>query len=519
MSITGLLSAAAKSTPEAIFLRTVEGDLTYAQVYRQSAVFAGGLVDAGATAGEPVVLFMHNSLDNMVTWFALARLAAVHVPINTALIGAGLRHVFQVTGAHLAVVDAELLPALAAVAGDLPELRRVIVRGPYDGPSIPSLELVDLVALGRSGRAAEAVEVDELAAATVLFTSGTTGASKGCVLSHRYLVRQAELHVSNLGIESTDVLYAPFPLFHIDAATLTVVAALTIGGTAAIGRRFSASKFWDEARAFEATVFNFLGATLTILWKQPPDERDREHRVRLAWGVPMPEWKAAWEDRFGFPLYELYGLTDAGIPAYDPLDQPKRSGSCGRVIDEYDVTIVDADDQPVLDETVGEIAIRGREPGLVMNEYWAMPEATSYGFRGGWFHTGDLGRLDADGYLYFHGRAHDAIRRRGENISAFEVEQVLTAHPDIVEAAAVGVASELTEQDVKVYVVLRPGSALTPAEIHAYCAERAAPFMVPRYIEVVASLPKTPTQKVEKFRLVTDGASAATWDAERQLRS
>jgi carnitine-CoA ligase len=176
--------------------------------------------------------------------------------------------------------------------------------------------------------------------------------------------------------------------------------------------------------------------------------------------------------------------------------------------------IVDRDDNPILDATIGEITIRGREPGLVMNEYWGMPEATAHAFRGGRFHTGDLGYLDADGYLYFQGRAHDAIRRRGENISAFEVEQVLTAHPDIVEAAAVGVASDLSEQDLKVCVVLRSGSLLTPVQIHAYCAEQAAPFMVPRYIEIVPSLPKTPTQKVEKFRLAAIGRTSTTWDAE-----
>jgi crotonobetaine/carnitine-CoA ligase len=512
MSITRLLDAAATNTPDAVFLRTVEGDLTYAQVHADTSTVATGLAAAGAATGAPVVLLMHNSLDEIVTWLGLARLAAVHVPINTALVGTSLSHVFRVTGARLAVVDADLLPALAAVAHDLPDLRRIIVRGSYDGPSLPGIDLVDFAGLMTSTAAHDPVDVDELSAATVLFTSGTTGVSKGCVLSHRYLVRQAQLHVTHLGITSTDVLYAPFPLFHIDAATLTVVAALTVGGTAAIGRRFSASRFWDEARAFDATVFNFLGATLTILWKQTPSERDRDHRVRLAWGVPMPDWKPAWEQRFGFALYELYGLTDAGIPAYDPLDQPKRPASCGRIIDEYEVVIVDADGEPVPTGTTGEITIRGREPGLVMNEYWAMPEETAHAFRNGRLHSGDLGHLDNDGYLYFRGRAHDAIRRRGENISAFEVEEILTSHPEIVEAAAIGVASELSEQDVKACVVLRPDSNLTPGQIHDYCRQRAPAFMVPRYIEILPSLPKTPTQKVEKFRLEAAPVTATTWD-------
>jgi crotonobetaine/carnitine-CoA ligase len=502
MSIASLLAEVAAARPDAVFLRTAEGELTYAETEARAAATAGTLRAAGARAGEPVVLFMHNSLDQIVIWFALARLGAVHVPINTALIGTALTHVFRVTGARLAVVDTDLLPALQDVRANLPELERIIVRGSVEFDALAT------------GAAALVAHVDDLAAATVLFTSGTTGVSKGCVLSHRYLVRQAQLHAAHLGLTADDVLYAPFPLFHVDAATLTVVAALTVGGTAAIGRRFSASRFWDEVRAFDATVFNFLGATLTILWKQPPTERDREHRVRLAWGVPMPGWQPAWRRRFGIPLYELYGLTDAGICAYDRLDAPKPPGSCGRVIAAYEVAIVDLDGGAMPPGTIGEITVRGREPGLVMTEYWGMPEATAHAFRGGRFHTGDLGRLDADGYLYFHGRADDAIRRRGENISAHEVEQIVLSHPDVVEAAAIGVASELTEQDVKICVVLRTGATLTPAQIRTHCAALAPTFMVPRYVEVVAGLPKTPTQKVEKFKLAAAPLTPATWDGE-----
>ena len=518
MTITTLLDGAARDRPGAVFLRTAEGDLTYSETRAKASALAAALAETGARTSEPVVLLMHNSLDQLVCWFALARLGAVHVPVNTALIGTSLAHVFRVTAARLAVVDADLMPALLDVLSEVPELKRVVIRGPYDGPRPADVDLVDFAPLTASSSILEPVHVDELAAATVLFTSGTTGVSKGCVLSNRYLVRQAELHVANLRLTADDVLYAPFPLFHIDAATLTVIAALTIGATAAIGRRFSASRFWDEVRAFDATVFNFLGATLTILWKQQPGSQDRDHRVRLAWGVPMPEWKPAWEQRFGFPLYELYGLTDAGIPAYDPLGQLKRTGSCGRVIEQFDLTIVDDADHPVPTETIGEITVRGREAGLVMNKYWAMPEATAHAFRGGRFHTGDLGHLDTDGYLYFHGRANDAIRRRGENISAYEVEQVLMSHPDILEAAAIGVASELTEQDVKACVVLRPGAAITPAQIRNHCLDRAPAFMAPRYIELLPSLPKTPTQKVEKFRLEAEPFTSTTWDSEQPSR-
>jgi crotonobetaine/carnitine-CoA ligase len=517
-----LLTARARRSPDTVFLRTEQGDITYSQADDHADRYAAGLVAHGAEPGAPVVALMGNSADAVFTWFAVARIGAVYVPVNTALVGTGLAHTFRVTRARVAVVDAELLPQLLAVVGELDDLTTVLVRGaiPGDLPRQPaSVCFADFALLGRPTEAPvpaaqQQPTPNELDPAMMLFTSGTTGVSKACVLSHRYVVRQGELHAQNLGLTSNDVLYCPFPLFHLDAATLTVVAALTVGATAAIGTRFSASRFWDEVRSFDATVFNFMGATLTILWKQPSGTADRTHRVRLAWGVPMPDWKEAWEKRFGFPLFEVYGLTDGGVVAYDPLDTPRRHGSCGRIIPEYDVTIADTDGIPLPAGHTGEILIRPREPGTVMSEYYGMPDATAEAFRGGWLHTGDLGRLDRDGYLYFCGRAKDGIRRRGENISAFEVEQIVESHPGVLEAAAIGVPSELTEEDLKVCVVLRPGTQLSAEELIAHCAQRSAAYMVPRFVEFLPELPKTPTQKVEKFRLKEAGVTPATWDRE-----
>jgi crotonobetaine/carnitine-CoA ligase len=353
----------------------------------------------------------------------------------------------------------------------------------------------------------------------MLFTSGSTGVPKACVLSHHYLLRQAQLHVTNLRLQPTDVLYTPFPLFHIDAATLTVGAALVAGATAALSRRFSASKFWDEIRDYRATVFNFMGATANILWKQPPTPTDRDHPVRLAWGVPMPACGPSWQDRFGFPLVEVYGLTDAGVPAYQPLDEPRREGSCGRVIAEYDVSIRDADDNPVPPGQVGEITISSPEPGLVMNEYFAMPEATREAMRGGRFHTGDLGYLDTGGHLYFVARGKDVIRRRGENIAATDVDNAVASHPDVREAAAVGMRSELSEDDIKVFVVAQPGAQPRPEDILAHCHGLVPTYMVPRYVEFIDQLPKTPTQKVERFKLAARPLGENTWDSELQPHS
>jgi carnitine-CoA ligase len=468
------LAAQAERTPDKVFIRTAEGDFTYAQVRDRADRLAAGLASLGVHQGEPVAVLMHNSADAVFIWFAINRLGAVHVPINTALVGVGLAHTFHTTRARFTVADAELATLV---------------------PSSVDTKVIQVGTLARLAGAPPVVRPDELEPAIMLFTSGTTGVSKACVLSHRYVVRQGQLHAHYLGLHQDDVLYCPFPLFHVDAVTLTVMAALAVGATASLGKKFSASRFWDEVRRFDATVFNFMGATLTILWKQHAGPGDRDHRVRMAWGVPMPGWQAEWEKRFGVPLMEIYGLTDGGIVAYDPLDIPRRPGTCGRVIPEYEVAI---EGPP---GATGEIMIRAREPGIVMTEYYGMPEATAAVFRDGWLHTGDLGRLDEDGYLTFVGRAKDSIRRRGENISAYEVEQVVESHPGVLEAAAIGVPSELSEEDVKVCVVRRPGATLTAAELIAHCAANSAAFMVPRYVEFWPELPKTPTEKVAKFRL------------------
>ncbi|MGW0595276.1 AMP-binding protein [Streptosporangium sp. NPDC002607] len=516
MTLTRLLDERARRHPAKVFLRTREGDLSYAEFHERSRALSAGLAALGVRPGEPVAVLMRNSADAVLTWFAVARLGAVHVPVNTSLIGSGLAHAFQVTRARVTVVDAELLPALAALPHEPSGLEAILVRGA--GDALPTWHGTARVArferAALPGVAVAPAETGALAPAMMLFTSGTTGPSKACVLSNRYLVRQGELHAENLRLTAEDVLYCPFPLFHIDAATLTVVAALSVGAVAAIGAGFSASGFWDEVRRFDATVFNFMGATLTILWKRPPRPDDRAHRVRLAWGVPMPAWRDGWEQRFGFPLLEVYGLTDGGVPVYEPLDAPRRPGSCGRVISQYELAIGGEDGSPLPPGEIGEILIRPREPGLVMNSYHGMPEATAAAFHGEWLRTGDLGRLDEDGHLYFCGRAKDGIRRRGENISAYEVEQVVEGHPSVLEAAAVGVPSELTEEDLKVCVVLRPGASLTAEELTEHCTRHAAPHMVPRYVEFLDLLPKTPTQKVEKFQLRQAGITPATWDRE-----
>jgi crotonobetaine/carnitine-CoA ligase len=515
-TLSSVLTHQARIRPGQDFLRTPEEAIAYGEADRRVHAYAAGLQQNGIMPGDRMVLLMANSVEQVLLWLALNRVGAVNVPLNKALAGDLLARSLRLVRPAAVVADADVLPVLAAgmEAAECAD-RPVFIHDP-DGKAAPDSDtgarrLTQLE--GSTGVAP--VRVDRLSPATMLFTSGSTGVAKGCVLSHHYLVRAGEIHAKYLEFRPDDVLYTPFPLFHIDAATLTVAAALVTGATAALSQRFSASRFWGEVRATRATIFNFMGATANILWKQPRGDRDRDHRVRLAWGVPMPACEPEWEERFGFPLVEVYGMTDAGLPAYQPLHESRRPGSCGRVIPEYEIRIADEAGNAVPTGAVGEILIRSDEPGLLMNEYFDMPEATRSAFRDGWFHTGDQGRLDADGHLYFVARSREVIRRRGENIAATDVEAAIDAHPDVRESAAVGVPSELSEDDIKVFVVPQPGAVLSGEDVVDHCRRLLPRHMLPRYVDVVEDLPKTPTEKIERLKLAAQPVvGPATWDAE-----
>ena len=422
--------------------------------------------------------------------------------------GSLLRDALALVGSEVLVVHETLWPQFEAVRAELPGLKTLIVVGQ---PPAGTQAWSALLAGGPDGAPPADVHFSSLC--LLLYTSGSTGRSKAVRISHRFVLRQARGVIDGLGLRADDVLYCPYPLFHLDAAVMTVAPALLLRGVAAIGERFSVSRYWDEVRAFQATVFDFMGATLTMLWKQPPGPRDREHRARLGWGVPLPAWAPQFEQRFGCRLVELYGSTEVGAILYTPLDEPARPGSCGKLRGPWRVMLADADGFEVPVGTPGELLVRPEEPSVLMDGYWGQPLESLQALRNQWFHTGDLLRRDEDGWYYFVGRAKDIVRRRGENISAAEVEQAIEEHPAVLECAVIGVPSELTEEDVMAWVVPRPGQPLRADELAAWCGGRMAGFMVPRFVRIVDELPKTPTDKVEKTRLREQGAAGA-WDRE-----
>lgn len=511
-SLAAELRGAAAEVPDRPFIRMTSGEWSYGQFNADTDRVAAGLHAQGVRRGDNVSLMLPNCIEFAVTWFALAKLGAVTAPVNTSFQGQVLVNAINLVESKLIVVHASLYKALMEARSNLQHVEKVVMIGGDAPEHCLSYDILRAVDPGPSTLPQPDIGFAELC--LLLYTSGTTGRSKAAMISHRFVLAQAHLSILGLGLRADDVLYCPYPMFHLDAAVMTIAPALLLRGVAAIGEKFSVSRYWHEMRQFKATVFDFMGATITMLWKQPASSDDRNHCARLGWGVPLPSWAPEFEARFGCQLVELYGLTEAGTMIFTPLNEPRRPGSCGKPTGPFEVRLQDEMGFEVSVGQAGELVIRPLEPSLIMQGYYGMPEETMHAFRNLWFHTGDVLKRDADGFLYFVGRRKDIVRRRGENISAAEVEMVIDTHPDVLECAVIGVPSEMTEEEVMACVVLRPGATLAAPALADFCAERMARFMIPRYIRFVDHLPKTPTDKVEKFRLQQEFAIVEKWDRE-----
>ncbi len=527
------LERRAREFPGRHFVRFRDADLTYGEFDARTRSLATGL--KRHSVGGPVVpTLLPNCADAALLWFAANRAGLVWAPLNTEFRGRGLAHAINLTGSRDLVVDASLLAPVLEIRERLERLERLIVRdgkadqaaaGANDGARESGAGPERLASDNRTSADATGLPLPTLplealfleddgtppvlparesSPSLLIHTSGTTGVSKACELSHRYVLGQAALLGKAIGMRPGDVLFCPYPLFHWDATIGTIAPALHLGLTAVVTERFSVSRFWDDVRRYGATIFDFMGATLTFIHKQPPRPGDADNPARLGWGVPMPAFKEDFEARFGVTLVEGYGSTEVGIVVCQEPGAASPPGSCGRCSPNFQLRIVDEDDQPLPPGEVGEIVVRtaaAEDRHLMLNGYYGMEALNREVFRGGWFHTGDLGRLDAAGNLYFEGRGKDAIRRRGENISAFEIEQVIEAHPAVLEVAAYGLPSELTEEEVAVSVVPKPGHTLDADELRKYCEGRMARYMVPAHLRFPSELPRTPTEKVEKAAL------------------
>jgi crotonobetaine/carnitine-CoA ligase len=521
-SIGEFVRAAAAAHGDKVAVEVVGRPKTYAAIDRDTDRVAAGMASLGLNLGDNVSLMMKNSLENIDTWLGLTKAGMPEVPINTAYRGDLLQYIVGQSRSRALVIDEDFADRLAPIAADLPGLDHLVVRREGLDVDIEALDLPghiavhDLDAVYAAGDSIEPPRPDLRSSdvAVILYTSGTTGPSKGVVLAHEHNLTLARHAVSLMDYTSDDVLYTVFPLFHINAKYTSVLAAMAAGARLVMDDRFSASRFWDICREKNVTAFNYQGALLLMLFKQPERPDDADNPVRVGFGAPCPVdiW-VPFEERFGLRLVEVYGMTEIAIATENNLDD-FRIGSAGRPSPQYDVEVVDEHDRPVPTGAPGEIVVRPKWPDVMIREYYGMPEVTLDAFRNLWFHTGDRGRFDDDGFLYFIDRVKDCIRRRGENISSWEVEKVVNGHEAVNESAAYGVTSELSEEEVMVAVVLQPGASLTPEALLDHCQPRMAHFAVPRYVRFVAELPKTPSQRIQKFLLRADGITRDTWDRQ-----
>ncbi len=523
-TILSVLDARLEADPDGPFLDACGTKMTAAELDSASNRIATGLSELGVSKGDRVGSMLDNGPEAVLTWFAAVKLGAIAVPLNTAHKGDYLRHQLHDAEPRALVVQDDLADRCRGTLDGIEELGGVVQTGGSLSPCTAH-HWCSWDEMASAGDERPSVRVDPGDLATLIYTGGTTGPSKGCALSHNYHPKIAEENVLAWGRTADDVVWTPLPLFHFNALEVILVGTLLAGGRASLARRFSVSRFWQEVNEAGATIASLLGS-LAVLIAQDADRPQQpgsghpeaNTTVRLVTGAPMPpEIDAIYRDRFGLSTFSAaYGVTEASLLSWLPPGTQNKPGAAGVVNDvNFDVRIFDDDDVEVPTGTAGEIVCRPRKPHVMFEGYWKRPEATVAASRNWWFHTGDIGRIDGDGYLYFVDRKADYIRRRGENISTWEVEQTFHQHADIEDVAVHAVASDLGEDDVKVSVVLKEGSTLEEAELFRWAVDRVPYFALPRYIELRDSLPRTETGRITKARLRDEGVTERTWDRDK----
>lgn len=495
---------------------------SYAELERVTNRYANGLSKLGIRKGSHVALMLPNCPEFFWVSWGLGKLGAVAVPVNTAVKGELLRYFLDQSDSEWLVVHEEWADRVAHLSAELPKIKAYLYLGSRK-PSDSALgnmrsEVVDLHEMESQSSTPQPLDsVRHSDVQLIAYTSGTTGPSKGVVCPHSQGHGVGYAVSKHFGYGPDDVLYTGLPLFHCNALWYTCYAALWADATLALAPRFSATQFWDDIIRFGATQFNSLGAMTNIISKIPVPSK--QHRLRQCMTVPVPkEIYAEFESRYHLKITSVYAMTETcTVTLFTPDDPLEKAGAAGKAAGHVEIQIVDDDRRPLPPGEAGEISVRALEPGLMMLGYYKMPEATASQMRGSWFHTGDRGYLDKDGYLFFVDRKKEAIRRRGENISAYEVELIISKHPKVLEAAAIPVASELSEDDVMAYIVLKPGEKMAHEEIVDFCTHNMAYFMVPRFVEFVDALPKTPSQKIEKYKLkaLAETRRSEMWDREK----
>lgn len=510
--------AAEFSAKDFLFYR--EQRYTYGEMDTVTNRAANALSSIGVAKGSRVAIMLPNCPEYIFVWFALSKLGAVSVLINIQLTGQFLRQQIGVGESEVMVTQSQFGESLIRILPDLPFLKRIIFLKSTDQDNPSGVEIIssfwDWIS-GFPDQPPPIVEIEDSHPVSIMFTSGTTGPSKGVLNGQKAYMRCGSDCASLVGLDEGDRCYLVLPLYHGNPQMMATMSALWIGGSLAISERFSASKFFDEVRRYNATYFTYIGTILSILCKQPerPDDYDNPLRLAFGGGAPISEWRIL-QERFGITIYEAYGMIEAGCVTTINRKGTVKLGSVGIPRDCMEIRIADEKDEGVPFTQVGEILVRPKETFVTFEGYYKNPEATLESYRNLWFHTGDKGEMDEDGFLYFKGRVKNTIRRKGENISPETIEEVINRFPKVLESAVVGVPDEIAGEEIKAYVILKPHEAVSPQHLIAWCREGLPEFMVPRFIEFRSRFEKTGSEKIKKYKLKEAGIGNA-WDRFKNM--
>lgn len=516
MTVDAVFRERVRRDPDARFV-DCGGWVTFAELDARTDRLAAGLADLGVRAGDRIALVVPNRIEMVELLIASAKLGAVQVPLNYWLKGEFLRYQLADCGARVLVADALGLAAAAPLL-DATEINRVVALDDPEPGVAAGVEVVryaDVVAAaaGRTPPERASAPSDLL---SILYTSGTTALPKGCMLSSGYYVSVGRSYGERGWVVPGDRVYTAYPLFHASGQMVTLMAALVSDASIVFAHEFHASTFMADARAAGATVVNGVGPMGQAVLEQPPRPDDADCAFRLAVWVPLPpESQERFEARFATPVMsDGYGQTECVPITAGDVREPRRRGTSGRVAPLVDVRIVDADDAEVPPGEAGEIVVRPRVPDATYRGYWNKPDETIGAWSNLWHHTGDFGRLDADGFLTFVDRKKDVIRRRGENVSSLQLEGVIRAHPLVADVAVCAVPSDLGDDEIKACVVPGPGGTLTPEDLFAYLRDKVPYFAVPRYVQLRDGLPVNALERVMKHVLRAEGVGDGVWDLE-----
>ncbi|HBX55717.1 ATP-dependent acyl-CoA ligase [Pseudomonas sp. UBA2684] len=518
-TVIAALERAVAGHPDKVLL-DFSGELyTYAEVDSLSTRMANALTALGVQAGETVLTMLDNNIDAVVCWLAINKLRAVSVPINTALKGEFLRHQIADTGTALVICEATYLARMTPLADQLTAVKQILYRGELDTAPACSIAIAPLAEHRGQDDTPLATKPEPSDLACLIYTSGTTGPSKGCMISYNFMCNLARLQLRAGPANENDVTITPLPLFHMNALCVSIIASILVGARAAILPRFSVSNFWQEVERSGATIASILGGMGGLLAQAPDNDAMKRcfGQIHTARGNPYTEeTKKVWRERFGTRLVggNGYGLTEACVITSLAAGEYAAPGSSGKRIADFDVRIVDDNDVEVPANTPGEIVVRPLRPDIMFQGYWQRPADTLKLMRNMWLHTGDIGKFDDDGFFYFVDRKKDYLRRRGENISSFEMEAAFAVHPALAEVAVHAVPSDKGEDDVKVTAVLHKNVQLEAEELFRWATDSVPYYALPRYIEFRHSLPKNPQGRVLKYQLRDEGKTATTWDLE-----